>query len=73
MRYTEAKQLRKGQEVVEKRSGTVHHVVDVGVDVENNVFVRCDDGNVYLHIALQLPSGRKSETVQTPGTVSGMD
>lgn len=54
MTYPQAKKLHNGDEVTFKRTGRIMRVVEVDVDeTHKDVFIRCDDGNVYHHTALK--------------------
>lgn len=51
MRYKDAKKLHNEDEVTLKRTGEVLVVVETEVQ-EKDVFIRCDDGVLYHHTAI---------------------
>ena len=51
MRYKDAKKLHNEDEVTLKRTGEVLVVVETEVQ-EKDVFIRCDDGVMYHHTAI---------------------
>lgn len=52
MLYRNAKKLHNGDEVIIKSSGYSQYVVDIEIQ-EKDVFVRCDDGDLYHHTAIR--------------------
>lgn len=49
MRYTNAKRLRNGDEIIIKKYGCTQYVVTIERPDEKTVLVHCDDGCVYHH------------------------
>ena len=54
MKYTGAKKLHNGDEVIVKGTDKSLYVVEIEHDVERkDVFIRCDDGILYHHTAFK--------------------
>ena len=61
MKYLNAKKLHNGDEIISKKTGVSLYVINIEIDEERkNVFICCDDGNIYHHIEqTELPIGRQ--------------
>ena len=54
MKYIDAKKLHNEDEVIVKGTNKSLYVVEIEHDAEHkDVFIRCDDGNLYHHTALK--------------------
>lgn len=54
MTYQQAKKLHNKDEVITKLTGKSLCVIDIEIDEEHHdVFISCDDGNLYHHTAVK--------------------